>query len=303
MLTDETFQLKLKNVHGNKYTTLEKYINYNQKIKIKCNVCNNIWKISCKHLLYGRGCPKCGIIKRTKTKEEFKNELMNINDNKYELIGDYINAKTKTKIKCKICENEWDVKPTHLISSKSGCPKCNNKESSLRQRKSNDQFLLDFNKVHTQYSIIGTYINVKTPIEIKCNKCDLTWKSIPNSLLNGNGCPFCKQSKGEEKVKKYLDENKIKYIYQYKNDCKDKYILHFDFAVFKDNELFGLIEYDGFQHFKSVKYFGGDDKLLETKKKDNIKNKYCEDNNIKLLRIPYTKRKNIDEIISEWLKQ
>ena len=167
-----------------------------------------------------------------------------------------------------------------------------------------NSFILDFNKVHNgKYSVIGTYINVKTPIEIKCNKCGSKWKSLPNSLLNGCGCPYCNQSKGEEDIKIFLDKNNINYVYQYKNGCKDKYVLHFDFAIFKNNELFGLIEYDGFQHFKSVKYFGGDDRLVETIKKDNIKNKYCEENNIPLLRIPYTKKKNINEIILEWLKK
>jgi len=301
--TEEQFQNKLRNIHGNKYTTLENYINSEQKIKVKCTICNLEWSVRTSHLLGGSGCPICGVNKKRKTKEQFEKELKKIHCNKYELIGDYINAQKKVSIKCKICDNIWTVKPTHLISSKSQCPVCSNKKRSLDQRKSEHQFILDFNEIHNgKYSVIGTYINVKTPIEIKCNKCNIIWKSIPNSLLMGNGCPHCNQSKGEEDIENFLKKNKITYIYQYKNGCRDKYILHFDFAVFnKNNELFGLIEYDGFQHYRPVDYFGGNDSLLDTKRKDNIKNKYCEENSILLLRIPYTKRKNIEEIISEWL--
>ena len=38
------------------------------------------------------------------------------------------------------------------------------------------------------------------------------------------------------------------------------------------------------------------------KKNDEIKNKYCEKNNLKLLRIPYYDLKNIEIILSEFLK-
>lgn len=47
------------------------------------------------------------------------------------------------------------------------------------------------------------------------------------------------------------------------------------------------IEYDGEQHFKSIKWFGGDEALKNVKIRDNIKNKFCQDNNIKLIRISY----------------
>ena len=39
------------------------------------------------------------------------------------------------------------------------------------------------------------------------------------------------------------------------------------------------------------------------KERDMIKNKYCEDNNINLLRIPYWEDKNIEEIISNHLQR
>ena len=47
------------------------------------------------------------------------------------------------------------------------------------------------------------------------------------------------------------------------------------------------IEYDGEQHFMPIKWFGGDEGLENIKIRDGIKNKFCQDNNIKLLRISY----------------
>ena len=200
--TENEFQIKLKKIHGSKYITLEKYINSEQKINVKFIICDTKWLVRTSHLLSGSGCPICSKNKRTKTTEQFIIELKNLNDN-YTLMCDYINAQTKVVIKCKNCDNIWSVKPTHLISSKSQCPKCSCEKRSLDQRKTNEQFLIDFKKVHNnKYEIIGNYTNAKTPIEIKCNKCNFEWKSTPNSLLNGCGCPSCNQSKGEEEIKK-----------------------------------------------------------------------------------------------------
>ena len=45
------------------------------------------------------------------------------------------------------------------------------------------------------------------------------------------------------------------------------------------------IEYDGIQHFEPIKLFGGEKEFLKTQKKDRIKNEYCINNNIRLIRI------------------
>lgn len=62
------------------------------------------------------------------------------------------------------------------------------------------------------------------------------------------------------------------------------------------------IEYVGNQHFEMVEFFGGQKRFEDIKKNDEIKNKYCEKNNLKLLRIPYYDLKNIEIILSEFLK-
>jgi hypothetical protein len=58
----------------------------------------------------------------------------------------------------------------------------------------------------------------------------------------------------------------------------------FDFYIPSKNVL---IEYDGRQHYEAIEYFGGEEELNWIKYKDAIKTKYCLDNNIPLLRLPY----------------
>ena len=59
--------------------------------------------------------------------------------------------------------------------------------------------------------------------------------------------------------------------------------------------------YDGQQHFKPVNFNGSQDgglsSFIETQKRDEIKNRYCKDNNIKLIRIPYWDYENIEKTL------
>jgi hypothetical protein len=83
-----------------------------------------------------------------------------------------------------------------------------------------------------------------------------------------------------------LKANKIQYTFQYRSPlCRDKKPLPFDFAVFDiDGELISLIEVDGQQHFTPV---FGDKSFDSTVRHDKMKNKYCNNQNINLIRIPY----------------
>lgn len=71
-------------------------------------------------------------------------------------------------------------------------------------------------------------------------------------------------------------------------------MLRFDFYLSDYNIL---IEYNGKQHYYSIPYFGGEDTLKRQKVNDAIKEKYCQDNNIKLIRIPYWDFNNIESIL------
>ena len=80
-------------------------------------------------------------------------------------------------------------------------------------------------------------------------------------------------------------------------------VLKFDFAVLdNDDKPLFQIEYQGEQHYKSVKYFGGDKDFAIRVYHDALKQSYCEDNDIPLLIIPYWEYDNIEKILEEKLK-
>lgn len=108
-------------------------------------------------------------------------------------------------------------------------------------------------------------------------------------LLQGNitSCG-CQKSKGEALISNILNQNNISYIREYEFDsCKfnSGYSAKFDFYV--ENQY--LIEYDGEQHFKHHSSgWSNENNLQSIQERDAIKNKWCKDNNIPLIRIPYT---------------
>ena len=104
----------------------------------------------------------------------------------------------------------------------------------------------------------------------------------------------CLKSRGEEKISKILNDNNIKFLKQYSNlNCifpDSKYPAIFDFYIFNDNSYY-FIEYDGIQHFLANQNNEGwntKENLLKTQKRDLYKNQWCQNNNIPLIRIPYT---------------
>ena len=132
-----------------------------------------------------------------------------------------------------------------------------------------------------------------------------------------SGCPTCSSirkghtkfsSKGEKSIKIYLEGLNISYVQQYRIfKCRSKNPLPFDFAVFdKQNNLRSLIEFDGQQHYKPVTFGGISKKQAEiafqqSQFRDQIKNTYCKQNSIPLLRIPYYNIDTIPDILSEHL--
>ena len=59
------------------------------------------------------------------------------------------------------------------------------------------------------------------------------------------------------------------------------------------------IEFDGSQHYIPKELWGGQKSLDYIQKNDKIKNEYCKNNNIHLLRIKYNE--NIEEKLKEYL--
>lgn len=122
---------------------------------------------------------------------------------------------------------------------------------------------------------------------------------VPSSLIINGGVSSCGclVSKNEHRIKLWLEDHNIEYERQKKFDgCQNKKLLAFDFYIPSYNMV---IEYDGEFHYQQIR--GLNNNLEYQQNNDNIKNRFCEENNIRLLRIPYWEKDNIEAILSDWL--
>lgn len=308
-LTHNEVEERIKNKHGDKFTLLGKYKNKVTKVKTKCNVCNYIWDASMENLWNGFGCPSCSNQVK-KTTEVFKKEVFELVGDEYTVLGEYKNTHTPILIRHNTCGKEFKMRPKAFLHDGQRCPN----ERYLKSSKSNvitqgklsqkNEELKDICKKEG-YEIIKGYSNAKTKIELKHTKCGNIYKTRPYSFITlGCRCYCENQSKGERVIKEWLDDNNIEYKEQYKIvDCKGKTRpLPFDFAIFDNSKLLFLIEFDGLQHF--MPKFGKEN-FEDIKTNDEIKNNYCFENNIPLIRIKYNralkfenfKKKVINELI------
>jgi protein-arginine kinase activator protein McsA len=281
-LTNKAFIEKAVRIHGDKYNyNMVSYEKTNKKVKIICPIHGVFEQLPNSHLS-GHGCRKC--ITNTK---EFIDKSKKIHGNKYDYsLVEYVNNKDKIIIICKK-HGTFEQSPKEHISG-CGCSKCGI---------TTEEFLNKCDKIHGNkydYSLVE-YVKAKEKIKIICKKHGI-FNQLATNHLNGRGCPFCKESKGEAKIKNLLTSKNINYERQYVfDDCRGNKnsVLYFDFFL-KDYNL--CIEYDGIQHYEPIEFFGGINGFNETIRRDSIKTKYCSDNQIELIRIKHTD--NVENILS-----
>lgn len=281
-LTKEIFTAKAISIHGQYYDYSKVvYVNNRTHVDIICPQHGVFTKTPLLHLL-GQGCKVCS--GKLHTTETFIEKARSIHGEKFDYsLVNYVKGRAKIKIICRI-HGEFEQVAEQHIHDKNGCPTCAGRIND------DEQFIKKAKQIHGEtysYKLVE-YINNRTKIKIICNKHGI-FEQIPDSHINkGSGCPDCKKSIGENLIKKFLTEKGIKFISQktFKN-CKNPNtgrLLPFDFYIPAWNVC---IEYDGLQHFKSVALYGGEEYFTETRFKDELRNAYCKQNCIELIRIKY----------------
>jgi len=231
------------------------------------------------------GCVSCNKLnkKPKQTHEEFLNKFKQADqENEYELLSVFQKAKTKINILHKKCGSEYSVSPYHFLNG-TRCAKCQNINLTKEEAK---QF---YSKHLEGYDIIGEFKGVSKPVLLKHELCGNTFETKLNRFSSrGMRCPKCfpQGSKMEAIIEAILVKNYIKYEKEIKFDeCRHKSKLRFDFKIFLSDDKWFLLEADGEQHF--IQRDGFSFCNSENFKRDDIKNKFCQEKNITLLRIMF----------------
>jgi len=304
-----------------------KYVNSYSDVNITCSIHGDFPQPPHSHLK-GDGCDKCGIISRTSNKEDFIQKAQKIHflydddENKipkytYDNV-DYKGSFIKVNITCPIhspIHGDFPQRPSDHLSG-NGCNKCY--RDSTRSNK--EDFTKDAQSMKVHQNKDGTpkytydnvvYITSDIKVNITCpihSPIHGDFPQLPSNHLQGVGCPWCNESKGEKELKQILYEKSINYIQQKKyDDCisyrrkiglsKRCFKLKFDFYLPENNTL---VEYDGGYHFKQNSNISLEEYTYNVLN-DREKNDYTKAKNIKLIRIGYLDIKNIEEELMKGL--
>jgi Zn ribbon nucleic-acid-binding protein/uncharacterized protein with PIN domain len=212
----EKFVKEVKELVGDEYTVLGKYVRNSTKILIRHNDCDYEWEVSPTHFLAGSRCPYCA---NRKTIDEFKNEVYSLVGDEYTVLGEYINNKTHIKMKHNVCGLEWDTLPTNFISRDARCPKCAGK----LKRTTEEYKEIVKNLVGDEYDVLGEYVNTGIKVLTKHNTCGHEYEVRPDDFIRGRRCPKCANT-GISNLEKEIGEY-IKNIYDGEIKFNDKEIL------------------------------------------------------------------------------
>lgn len=195
------------------------------------------------------------------------------------------------------------------------CNKCGNRKlvNRLKENIPYDRSLENWAKKNNKEYLLKEFSikNNKRPSEISratndkytwnCFVCGNEYRMIVKNRTNGNQhCPLCSESKGEKRIRKWLNENGIEFESQkeYQNLIGlSGGNLSYDFYIHKQNIL---IEYQGEFHDGSGNKYTKM-KLEVQQEHDKRKREYAKFHNINLLEIWHWDYENIEQILESKL--
>ncbi len=260
----------------------------NKKVSWICSQCGNRWEASIQARVQRySGCPKCARIKRGQTrhltnlaqKGGITDQLL-LQEWNYEKNGDLVpqaitqGSNQKVWWKCSKCSEEWQAKVANRAILGRGCPYCSNQKIRIGRN--------DLATTHPQLATEWDYEkNDKSPQEVTYGSGKKFWWKCPlghsyqasplHRTIGSTNCPICNSGRQTS----FAEQAFYFYIKKLYPDAINRYTEIFDNRMELDIFIPSIrlaIEYDGvFWH--------------KNKSREKIKYKYCQKNNIKLIRI------------------
>lgn len=274
------FVCDARKVHGDEYDYSNvSYITNGTKVCIICHKHGDFY-VTPNHHLRGCGCQKCADDERRDIEAKaFLDKAKSMHNGKYDYSNvNYINNHIKVEIICPKHGSFMQTPKMHL--SGSGCQRCGQEHKAMiKIAKNREAFIPNARKVHGakyDYSKV-VYDGHRRQVCIICPTHGEFWQT-PEIHLNGGNCQKCNQSQLEEDVELALIDEKVDYRIGKKFPWLG--LQHLDFYLPKYNVA---IECQGEQHYKSIDYFGGDERLKKSIERDNRKLERCTEHGVKIL--------------------
>lgn len=222
--TQEEFVSKIKNLNPN-VECVSEYVDKNTKCTFKCLMCNKLFIKTPKSFYKSPKCTYCSLkekgqqhslkmknhkgtnnISLDKFKEKTKNLLI-----EYKIYYDtYIDRNHKIKIKHLKCDREYyivaknfyknprclccneDLRKIKISKSQRTSQKCKNYHNKQNEVGRDNFYKIIKDLVKDEYTFLEDYTDNHTPILVRHNKCNHTYRVSPNHFISkGTRCPFC----------------------------------------------------------------------------------------------------------------
>lgn len=280
---------------------LGEYINANTHVPCRCAISGETWSPLPYDVLHGSKCPTCALNgradKRRKPHHQFLDE-MRVKQPNLIVNTVYLGAWRPVECTCLICNTTKDYYPADLLYA-GGCWTCGNKKIGEKLSMRLDTFLQKLSDVSTDIEYVDGFVNASSAVNVRCKICEHLWSPKAQSLLQGYGCPVCRQSHGEKAVDKYLHEHDIDHIHQKEFDGLvglGGRNLSYDFYFPLYNTL---LEYQGVYHDGTASN-QTDVEFCKQQEHDHRKSEYAKNHSIQLLEIWYYDFDNIISILDDF---
>jgi len=299
-ISNEEFVNRIVNKVGAEYSFLEPYAGRHTKIMCRHNTCGYIWKVEAGAFLgnknfKGSRCPMCcPVNNHQKSDDIFKKQVIELTNGEYEAVSTYKNARTPVSIRHNKCGHIIKLVPYSFMQGV-GCWHCNGGHTYVASEVPE----VVKEKTLGDYEVISEYTGYYDTLLVKHVTCGAMFETSLQQVMAGRGirCYTCFGSHGEANVASWLHSKGISYIGQKSfKGLKYKSLLSYDFYIPADKTL---IEYQGYQHYYPVDFFGGEDKFAMQQESDRMKREYANKHNYRLIAIPYTY--NTSEAVYEFL--
>jgi len=213
----------------------------------------------------------------------------------------YIDNRHPVRLICKKCGRAFDAIPSHHVRSKTNeCPKCVSERVGISQRMSEEEFIKRGTEIYGDifdYSELD-YSGITKEVTVIDKRTGEKLTTTAENFLKG--AKFGKNhSFLETSVYRWLEENKIEYkkeVYLKSDVFSSREFIRVDIEIENFNGVRYYIECNGEQHYrlKSAAYLSGkgnqsaEENYRNQVQRDSDLRKYCKENNIILIEIPYT---------------
>lgn len=222
-------------IYGNKYDFSNSKLNGRHKsFQVFCNIHQKYFPAYTDRYFKKIPCPDCRKDARRKENcDNFLKEAEKLFPNYDYSKVKYVNCDTKVEIICPVHGSFFATPYEHLKSK--GCPKCLGR--NLTTEEFVDKIKALFGNKYDYSKVV--YKGAKEPVILVCQTCGKEFNTIPNNLLNNQGCPFCGMAKFQ-KAGNIAYAQKCNKIYLEK--IKAKYGDKYDYNLIKETSVNSFIK-------------------------------------------------------------